>query len=773
MWHVVVHTGLLSLSAVTTLLLAAYAWRKSDEPGAVPFGGLMIAVSIWSVGYAIGLNSPDPGWRFLWERVTWFGIALSPLFWFYFAVEYTGYKERIGDPVLALLAVPPLVTLVVVWTNHVHGLLWRESTVLLQDGLAIAAQRYGPWYWLNLGYSYVLIGGGTLLLLWLIVRSDFLYAEQTVSLLVGLVVAIGFNLASVFGVVPVTGIDLTPYVFGITGLAFGNAIHRYRLFDIALGPRQIGRDAVVRDLEEGVLIVDEDGDVAYVNPRAASLFDLDRSDALGTPVDEVVDLAEVELDTEDAFGEIEIDDRAYEIRTSPIRDVHDEISGYTITITDVTETKRLARRRAEERDELAFRNEVNGLFREIHAALLREETREDIERVVCERLEAADLFDEARIERRSAFVTHAAEAVDPGASTELPPDTDGASVSQPAAVTTTASGGDEATSDDGGSNDGQVSDDTGISAAWHASADETSTRPPSLPGEGGSAVTQGGSEATAAQVPILYRYTAFGVLEVRSRRPEAYRREALAMLEDLGATVGYAISAAENEAVLNNDSVLQLELESYSDASPLAVVSGALDCTLELAGMVRTSDDDRLGYLRIEDADAERVLEELEGQAGTHPIRSVESQAGPTVEVELTVASLPGLIDERGLRIATARASEGACRVTVEGPPSLAIREFLDAVEDAFPDTSMVAKRQLNATRRALEAAETGAPLENLTERQREALTAAYLAGYFDWPREASAEDVAESLGIAGSTLLGHLRKGERAVLETLLDEEL
>ncbi len=57
-------------------------------------------------------------------------------------------------------------------------------------------------------------------------------------------------------------------------------------------------------------------------------------------------------------------------------------------------------------------------------------------------------------------------------------------------------------------------------------------------------------------------------------------------------------------------------------------------------------------------------------------------------------------------------------------------------------------------------------------DRQREAIEAAYRAGYFDWPRESTAEDVAEALDIAAPTLHAHLRKAQATLLAELFDGE-
>lgn len=59
-----------------------------------------------------------------------------------------------------------------------------------------------------------------------------------------------------------------------------------------------------------------------------------------------------------------------------------------------------------------------------------------------------------------------------------------------------------------------------------------------------------------------------------------------------------------------------------------------------------------------------------------------------------------------------------------------------------------------------------------LTDTQREALVVAYERGYFDSPRKASLEDVAEDLGISQQSLSSRLRRGHRRLIGATLTEE-
>lgn len=56
-----------------------------------------------------------------------------------------------------------------------------------------------------------------------------------------------------------------------------------------------------------------------------------------------------------------------------------------------------------------------------------------------------------------------------------------------------------------------------------------------------------------------------------------------------------------------------------------------------------------------------------------------------------------------------------------------------------------------------------------LTEAQREAMVAAFDAGYFDDPRDATLEDVADTLGISSTAVGRRLRRGTAHLVENVL----
>jgi predicted DNA binding protein len=59
----------------------------------------------------------------------------------------------------------------------------------------------------------------------------------------------------------------------------------------------------------------------------------------------------------------------------------------------------------------------------------------------------------------------------------------------------------------------------------------------------------------------------------------------------------------------------------------------------------------------------------------------------------------------------------------------------------------------------------------SLTDRQRDALRTAYASGFFDSPKQASGEDVAEVMDITRATFHQHLRAAERKLLDAFFRE--
>ena len=88
---------------------------------------------------------------------------------------------------------------------------------------------------------------------------------------------------------------------------------------------------------------------------------------------------------------------------------------------------------------------------------------------------------------------------------------------------------------------------------------------------------------------------------------------------------------------------------------------------------------------------------------------------------------------------------------------------------DQFPEARLVSKRRPPGRQGARGALSSPLFLPTITEKQARALLAAFEAGYYEFPRNVTTEDVSQSLGIARSTFEQHLNRAEHHVIRAML----
>lgn len=269
-----------------------------------------------------------------------------------------------------------------------------------------------------------------------------------------------------------------------------------------------------------------------------------------------------------------------------------------------------------------------------------------------------------------------------------------------------------------------------------------------------------------ALVPVRCGRTPYGHLVLASSRPVAFRDRELATLDRFGTTVGQAVAAVEDRRLLRSDAVTELAVEATEDA--LVAVARAADCGLSLQGTV--PERNPLAFFSVEGADAPGVADAAREIDGVETARAVDPG---TVELALSGGSALVALARGGTNLRTAEVDGDGARVVVELVPDADLRVVLDCVREHAPDVTLAAKRGLDrppATDCPGEDAPEG-PLSDLTERQREVVEAACQSGYFEWPRERTAEEVAESLGISSPTFHKHLRRAEGTLLSAVLGD--
>src|SRR5947209_6436727 len=119
-WQYTPYVIPVAASALISAALALSAWFRRHAPGAIAFSLLMLAVTEYSVGYVFELAHSDLPTVLFWDNLEWLGATLAPMLWLIFVLQYTGRVRWLRPRNIALLAIVPLVTILLVWTNPYH-----------------------------------------------------------------------------------------------------------------------------------------------------------------------------------------------------------------------------------------------------------------------------------------------------------------------------------------------------------------------------------------------------------------------------------------------------------------------------------------------------------------------------------------------------------------------------------------------------------------------------------------------------------------------------
>ncbi|WP_152041620.1 PAS domain S-box protein [Salinigranum salinum] len=268
-----------------------------------------------------------------------------------------------------------------------------------------------------------------------------------------------------------------------------------------------------------------------------------------------------------------------------------------------------------------------------------------------------------------------------------------------------------------------------------------------------------------AAIPITHDGTLYGTLAVYADRSNAFEEQERAVIRQLGEVMGHAIASIERKRALMSDEVVSVEYLVRDVFDEYAVP--AIDGRVTLERVTPIGDGEHLAYGTISAAGFEQLRTRVGDVPSWREVTAI-SEESDTVRFELRLSEAPvvSAVASRGGYVRRAVVEDGDYRIEVHLPPGVETRQISDVVRETFPEAKFVSQRHstrpLGSGRSLLRVLS-----EDLTERQRTVLEAAYFSGYFGWPRESTGEAVADSLGVSPPTFHQHLRIGVRKLLDS------
>lgn len=510
------------------------------------------------------------------------------------------------------------------------------------------------------------------------------------------------------------------------------------------GDVETGR-ALLDRLPDGVYVLDADLECLFVNDRVGELLDTERTGAaIAKRLRSLFDGAHeraleqsepVTADTYHAPAETWLEAR--------IEPAERYLTG---CLRDVSRRKERERRFERQRERMEALNGVYEVMRAINDVIVADASRDELERVTCETLADAPGYEfafVAGVDSASGAVTQRTEAGVEGYVERIPLSID---PNEPAgrgpagrAIRTQRL---------------QVSNDVLTDPdfePWREDARELGYR-------------------SAAAIPIVHGGGLYGVLGVTSAHRHAFTEEVGEGIGQLGEILGHAIAAIERKRALMGDQLIELEYE-IKNAVELFDGPGMADRHVSFERVVRVDEERFLEY-GVTTVEAFPEVEELVERVPHWDDVTVLDESAGEITFELTITSPPlfSVVAAHGGYVESAAIDGGDYRVTIHLPESADVRAVTEAIQDVYPDATNVARRQVTPTNESI------AQIQDhlygvLTDRQRTVLETAYYAGFFEWPRHSSGEEISETLGITPATFHEHLRSAQQKIVAAIVDE--
>ena len=355
----ILYVSLAPVAILVTGGVLLYAWRHRITERISTLVWLMTVILGWLIFNTFELISPTESGTLFWAETSYIFIAITPVAWLAFALQYTGRTRWLSPIRLWMLSIIPVLTTALAVTNKYHHLLWADYTFVRVNQLLAMHVVHGPWFWVYAVFGYVMVFLGAAIISQQYFKPFEIYRQQSVWLLVGALAPVLSNLIYIFHLIPGLQKDFTPLSFAIAGIAFAVDVNQYQLFDL----RPVARDLVIDSTTDAMITLDAQDRVVDLNPAAVELQVAGMQLKLGDSIEKLFEIENLlYLSTGETTFQQDIslmlhDSQHYfDLRSMPIKDRREYLVGRLFILRDITDRKGVEMALRQQTAELEIRN---------------------------------------------------------------------------------------------------------------------------------------------------------------------------------------------------------------------------------------------------------------------------------------------------------------------------------------------------------------------------------------------------------------------------------
>ena len=232
--------------------------KKQLHRSFIALFGLMILWLICMIFQILFMNKYHIDIKYFFY-IYYISLSFLPVAFFFMALSFANGSIEI-KPIHLSLFIVPILSLMILWTNDLHHLFYKEFSMDLST-------KYGWYFYVHTIYTYALFVISIFILIKYSIKNAGFFSKQAGLIIISASIPLVVNILGSFQIIKMT-IYLTPICFSFTAIFLSLAIFK---FDF-LGATPIALQRIVDRISDGYIVLNTNYEISDFNKTFINTF---------------------------------------------------------------------------------------------------------------------------------------------------------------------------------------------------------------------------------------------------------------------------------------------------------------------------------------------------------------------------------------------------------------------------------------------------------------------------------------------------------------------